>query len=405
MKQIKTILILMIGMLVLSSLVSAVADKAYLTATMKNYEPQPAEPGKYVNVYVQLENTGTATAENVKLEFVPSYPFSLDPGESKTKYIGLLGGGTFNVVEFRVKVDPNAVEGINKIKFRYNLDKDEQFWAEKELDLSIQTGNAVLAADKISVDPEEISPGEKGTVTIRLKNLADSYLSDIKVNLDISSDSIPFAPMNSAVEKDLYQLMPGQTHDFEFNIIAYPDATAGVYKIPLSVTYNDNVGSSYTKEDLVGVIVNAKPEINVVVDSTTLTTESKTGTITLKIVNKGLSNLKLMNLEVEQTDGFELISPSKQEYIGNLDSDDFETVEYRVIIKSNNVDIPLKLTYRDSNNKLYTDDMKIKLNVHSADKLGETSGSSAWMWIVLIVIVVGVFIYLRRRKKKKQKQQ
>ena len=154
MNKIITIAIIALMLIILSN-VSIAADRSYLTATLMKYEPQPAEPGKYVKVYVKLENTGTKTAENVMLEVIPEFPFSLDPGKSNQKYIGLLGGSKFHVAEFNLRVDENAVEGTNKLKIKYSLDKEQTSWAEKELDVSIQTENSVLSITDIQTEPTE----------------------------------------------------------------------------------------------------------------------------------------------------------------------------------------------------------------------------------------------------------
>ncbi|MBU0472470.1 MAG: COG1361 S-layer family protein [Nanoarchaeota archaeon] len=404
MNKIITIAIIALMLIILSN-VSIAADRSYLTATLMKYEPQPAEPGKYVKVYVKLENTGTKTAENVMLEVIPEFPFSLDPGKSNQKYIGLLGGSKFHVAEFNLRVDENAVEGTNKLKIKYSLDKEQTSWAEKELDVSIQTENSVLSITDIQTEPTELIPGSTGTIQIEIENMANAYLSDITVSLDLSSDNLPFAPMNSASEKNFYQLKTGAKEQVSFNIIAYPDAEAGIYKIPLTITYNDNVGNDYSKSDIVGVIVNSEPEIKVVVDSTTLLTGQSTGEVVLKIINKGLGDVKFLNLKLGETDNYEVLSSTNEEYIGNLDSDDFETVDFKLLLKSTEkVEIPLTLTYMDNNNKEYTQDLSLNLKIHTAEALGQKKGGSSWIIIIAVVVVAGFFYYRHRKKKKKMQQ-
>jgi len=399
----KEILFTMIFLVIATSIVSAAGEQAYLEATIMKYEPQPAQPGKYVKVYIKLENNGTANAKNVALEVNPEYPFSLDPGKSNRKEVGLLGPKSVYVAEFSLRVDEKAVEGTNKLKVRYNIDEKQQSWAEQQLDISVQTDNPVLSIDSITIEPQQIIPGSTGTIKLRVKNLADTFLSDINVNIDLSSSTLLFAPMNSPSEKNLYQLNSQATYEFDFEIIAYPNTPAGIYKIPVEITYSNNVGTKYTKSDIIGVIVNSEPDIKVVVDSTTLVQEQRVGNIVLKIINKGLNDVKLMNLKMVQTDDFEILSATNEEYIGNLDSDDFETAEFRILLKeSNTVEIPLELEYRDYNNKLYHKDVKLKLNVYSSKKLGLTNGSNWWVYLIIVIVIAGVFIYKKRKSKNKK---
>ncbi|NQU98200.1 hypothetical protein HQ533_01930 [Candidatus Woesearchaeota archaeon] len=398
----KKIILFATMLLLLISIVSA-ADTPSLTATLMKYEPQPAEPGKYTTVFIKMDNTGTGTAQNVILEIIPEYPFSLDPGKSTQEYVGALGGGSFHVAEFDLKVDEGATEGTNTLKVRYNIDGDQQIWVEQELDVSVQTQDAVLSIEEISTEPAEMAPGSSGTIKLVLKNMAYSTLSDIKVKIDLASSSLPFAPYNSASEKNIYQLKPGSTHEFNFDIIAFPDATAQIYKVPVNITYYDNIGTAYSKDDLIGVVVNSEPDIKVVVDSTTLLAEKRIGDIVLKIVNKGLNDVKLMNMKLSDSEDLEILSSSNEEYIGNLDSDDFETVDFRILFKGEDtVEIPLELDYMDNNNNYYKEDLTLKLKVHSAEKLGTSNGKGGIYFVVIVVVAVVAFIIYRRRKKKKQ---
>jgi|FLOH01.1.fsa_nt_gi hypothetical protein len=393
--------LLMIGM------VSAVSD-TYLTASLTKYDPQPAEPGKYINVFIQLENTGIDTAENVELQLIENFPFSLDPGKSNIKQIGLLGGKDFHTVEFKIKVDEKAVEGDNVLKVRYNQNPEKTVWGQAELEISVQTQDALLSIEKIQTTPTEIAPGETGTITIDLKNLADSHLSDVIVSLDLSSETLPFAPFNSASEKSIYQINPDEIKEFAFDVIAYPNAVAGIYKIPLTITYSDNVGSDYTKTDVIGVLINDEPDIQVVTDSTNLLSEKRTGSIILKIINKGLTDVKFMSLKIGETDEFEILSTSKTEYIGNLDSDDFETVEFNILVKSTEdiIEIPLELEYRNNNNKLYTQDLSLNLKIHSASALGISNSGSGWTIIIIIILIIaGIIVYRKVRKIRKKNKQ
>ena len=59
-----------------------------MRVTMINQIPDPAEPGKYVDLRFKFENNGSKAAENVEAEILPQYPFSLDPGTSAVKSLG-----------------------------------------------------------------------------------------------------------------------------------------------------------------------------------------------------------------------------------------------------------------------------------------------------------------------------
>jgi hypothetical protein len=397
------LLIGIVFLMMMSSALGAV-DNAELQATLLRYEPLPATPGDYVTVYVKMQNNGTGIANNLNLIIKPEYPFSLHPAETGEEYIGYLPAYKPYVAEFKLKVDEGAVEGANSFKVRYNVDNGQNTWVEQEFEISVRTQDAIISVESVMTEPTEIVPGSNAKVKINLKNLADSELTDITINLDLKSSTLPFAPVGSTSEKTIYRLESGKEHEFVFDIIATPAGTAGVYKVPINLTYYDNVGNMYSKSYITALIVNSVPEISLVVDGTDLYEEKMIGSITLKLVNKGLNDIKFLNIKLVDTDDFDIISSSNEEYLGNLDSDDFETAEFDLLLMKNegSIDLPVEIEYKDSNNKPYSLSKTVRLTIHTADQLGIQKSSKAGLIVFLVIIIGGGYWFLRRRKKKKQ---
>src|SRR3989338_623131 len=93
--------IILLGLIMLILLVSGVSGGVIsklaglpietdyiMKVTMLNQMPDPAEPGKYVDVRFKFENNGSKVAKNVEAEILPQYPFTLDPGTSAIKSLG-----------------------------------------------------------------------------------------------------------------------------------------------------------------------------------------------------------------------------------------------------------------------------------------------------------------------------
>src|SRR3989338_6015443 len=182
------------------------ARTSQIEVTLINQEPDPAEPGNYVYVRFKLDNNGSEEARNVEIEILPQYPFSLDPGAEALRNAGTLQsmqrGDVGVIMKYRLRVDKNAVEGKNEIKSRYRIDKG--VWIEpEEFFIDIQTHDAVLSVDSVSVDKEFFEPGSSGILRIGIVNEADSLIKDIKARLDLSG--IPFVPLGSTNEKSVYQ--------------------------------------------------------------------------------------------------------------------------------------------------------------------------------------------------------
>jgi hypothetical protein len=377
-----------------------------LKASLVNQDPDPVEPGNYVDVRFKLDNEGTEEARDVEVEILPEYPFSLYSGNSLRK-IGTLEsrqkGDTGVVIKYRLRVDEKAIEGENEIRMRYKVENNG--WIEPdEFLIDIQTQDAILAVESI-ISTSSIIPGESSLLKIRIKNMADSLLNNIKVNLDLGS--VPLIPLGSTNEKTLYQLDAKESYDVEFNLIAEPDAESKIYKVPLQLEYFDELGTKYIKNQTIGITIGAKPDISITLDDSEIFQSGKAGEIVIKVVNKGVTDIKFMNLELMSSDDYRTLSNSEA-YLGNIDSDDFETADFEVFVektKDKSIKIPIEIEYMDANNNDYNNKLSLDLNLYSgseAKKLGLENGNKfGGVIIVIIIVAAGLYLYRRKRKKKK----
>lgn len=386
-------------------------DKYNVAYNLVNQIPDPAEPGKYVELRWKVENFGSKDAENVIVELLPEYPFSLDPGVNPVQKIGRVWGrqiGEEGVMTFyKVRVDKDAIEGNNQIKLRYSLDNGVSWLNLEPFNVRVRTQDAILAIEDVSSTFDMIKPGEVSTLKVKLRNLADSLLKDIKVELDV--DDVPFAPIGSTNEKTIKNLNSGEIKEVEFNLMAEAGADSNIYKVPLNVDYLDWSGNAYSKESTIGLVIGSEPDLMIGLDSSEIKSSGKTGNVVIKFTNKGLTDVKLLNVKLKQSNDYSIIS-NVEDYIGNIDSDDYETTEFKINVKKTDKEkVPLKmeLEYRDANNNLYTEDVSVDLKLYSkkqSQQLGlEKKSSATGIIIVLVIVAAGLFFYIRYRKKKAAK--
>ena len=395
---------------VLTGLTAPPIETHYIMkVTMISQIPDPAEPGKYVDVRFKFENNGSKTAENVEAEILPQYPFSLDPGTSAIKSLGSINpqqkGDNGVIIKFRLRVDKDALEGQSEIKLRYRTGK-EGWITLPEFKINIQPYDAILLLEKVISDPEIIKPGEKATIEITFNNIAEILLKKLRVKMHLSS--VPLAPIGSTNEKVIEKIDKGKKSQLKFDVIAEPDATSGVYKVPIEFTYYDNLGKNYNRSSTIGLIIGSEPDLAINIDSTTIYQAARKGEITIKMVNKGVSDLKLLNVKMAESNEYTIISPNEV-YVGNIDSDDYETAEFTIFVKNTKekkVMLPITLEYKDANNVDYVENINLELLLYDtseAKQLGLIQGNGTVGFIVIIIIVVvGFFVYRKWRKSKKK---
>jgi hypothetical protein len=123
--SIKNILLFLVISFTILNFVSAVqvnltsvGDVMQLTSL--KYEPYPVNPGEYFDLWISAQYVGSPGAYGTHFELVPDYPFSLDPNESAVQDFGVVNSPAI-VLHYKVKVDENAVNGINELKLNYNV--------------------------------------------------------------------------------------------------------------------------------------------------------------------------------------------------------------------------------------------------------------------------------------------
>lgn len=267
-----------------------------LRVALTDYDPSPAQPGKYVTLYLKAENSGGDVITNPKFKLELSYPFSLQPGESEYKTTNSLGASEKVLLEYDLYVDNAALAGTYTLNLKLCTNNECTSYAKTPFDVTVRTGGA--------------------------------------------------------------------------------------------------------------------PRIEVGIEDSDIFSGGKKGTVTLHIINRGLLDTKFLIMELKETEQFQIISPPRI-YIGELQSDDFETAEYDIYVKptvaaleSTKIKLPVVIEYSDSNDKEYISNFDVNLDVYSRTdlvKLGLVSNSFG-KYVIAIFVFFGLlvgYILFRRHKKKK----
>jgi hypothetical protein len=389
------------------SATSVSASAALLSADIVKCDPNPAQIGQYVNVWIKIENIGNTRAEDVSVKLIPSYPFSLDAGDDAVRKIGILSKDRHASLEYHLYVDENARPGTRSIKVLYQ-DDEGTAWIEEELDIWVGSGSdtfdsrGTIQLEQITTEPEVLMPGDEGTVTFTLKNTATQYSITIDgeeydTNARIRSatlESTDDINVNSDPYHDTGILGPGDTVDLTYNIEVDDTARDGTKHLEFIL-----VGSSYTynydwdipmKVDSAGIkVIPTKP----------MTLKNGVSTLEFDIVNTHPSTLNSVSIK-PQAEGIEF-SPMEY-FIGSMDHDELFTVEFDAITVSDNIstsaDLKLTARYRNGYNQHETaiDDLSLAI------VFVESNSGNGLMGIGLLVAILAIsgFLIYRRNKNK-----
>src|SRR3989338_773787 len=269
-------------------------------------------------------------------------------------------------------------------------------------------GISALTITSVITSPVEVAQGENTNVKIELDNDGDFDLEDVSVSLDLTN--VPFAPYSSSSEVSFDELREGKTKSADFDLIALNTATAGIYKIPVHISYTDtNDDLRKTKDSLISITVNSKPVLGINVGENLLLKNSN-NQLTVQIVNKGLSDVKFLEINLKPSAYYDILSQNSV-YIGDIDSDDFDSADFQIFFKSDSPDIVyvhVTINYKDPTNKPYTEDFSVPVNVYTKDKaieLGLMPQSRTGLYVgIVIALIIIFFIYRYFRKRSKMKK-
>jgi hypothetical protein len=343
---------------------------------------------------------------------MPEYPFSLDSTTQPTLTFGSLDPSEDVVFEYKVRIDEKAVIGTNTLKLRETL--DGVTWSDHDYNVLVKVTESVLSVSEISTTPEQFHPGEISALDITLKNLASTILKDVTVKLNLETETstttgatvadLPFVPVYSTTEKKIRYLEGGEEQTISFNLKTYANAESRVYKVPITISYTDESGNTFSRTDLIGVIVGSEPKLTVLVESSQIRSAGSSGEVVIKFVNKGVTNIKFLNVKVEENELVDVLSTTNEVYIGGIDSDDYDTANFRVkIAKStgSSGSLPLVIDYMDANNKEYSEKIDLPLSFLSDSELGVETKSPVGtiVFVGIAVVVIGFFIWRRKKRK------
>ncbi|MFT4311471.1 MAG: COG1361 S-layer family protein [Candidatus Woesearchaeota archaeon] len=401
----KKITIIMLALIMLMPL--AIANPVP-NVELATQNPLPARQGSTVDVTINIQNIGSADIRNMEVEIVDSNFIKLLSEQQRKTNVPILGSFKDFSRTYTFLIEENTPDGTNFIDVKL-ISQNNRVITNKRVPIQVGTTTPTLTVTSVNLEPQNAAPGQEFKLTIGVRNDASAVARDVSVALDLEPliagnaiiRDLPFTTINMANTKKTARINQGQISYFEFNLLTFPEATSRVYKLPININFEDEQGNQMQQNVQTAITINGEPNLIIDIDQTNINKNQRTGDITFIVINTGLTDLKTTTIKVEESENFNLLTPGRLQYLGNIDSDDFDTVRYRFQIpEGDNVQIPLTLNYKDALNNDFEETFQVTLNLHE----GSQNGSGSLIAIILILAVTG-FIYYRYKKKQNQQEE
>lgn len=366
---------------------------------LSSQDPDPVSPGNYVELSFRVSNPGENSISNLKLQLVENRYVTLAPNEDEIVDLGSIPAQSnsesgFTTAKVRVYIEDNAPVGSQEVRVKLINGVQESF---KDFLITVREENPSLSVNVIqSIEELTYKPGEQKPLTLELENFNSIDMKNVKISIDTDVE------ISSGVETQAdYYIVQGTNvqridsidsntkSSVSFTLGISPTASIQPYQIPVTVEYSDVLGNDYTEEFDVTVLVNADVDLLLTLDRV------ENGRVTFGIANPGPGIVK--GAFVEITNSVDEVIGA--EYIGDLNADDFQTVqiEYTPSAELESEDVTLKVDFSDG---YYTADVEEKVFTIDGTATSERSSSSPIVLIIIVIlIIVGAYFLLFRKRK------
>ena len=318
------IAIIILGLSGLENLAHAysyISEQPILKIQELKYKPYPAEAGKYMDLWIKIENIGTDEAENVTCVLLPEYPFFLDPNENATRNIGRLPGAEEVILQYKLRVDSNAVEGWNEMKIKCKKGS-ANVWVTHKFEIYVESKIPEFAIGSVTSEPSKLFPdSEENKLSVEIQNIGTGKAELVTAKLLLPQGITPSESYSNIA--NLGTIEEGESKIAEFYIDVDKNVAPGNYKAKLIVKYKDsNNNREEYKNQSLSIDINIKPlplfEIENVTTIPKKISQGDKVTLKLRIKNVGFKEAKSVSAKIYKQSEQPFDFDEKYDYIGNL---------------------------------------------------------------------------------------
>ncbi len=387
-------------------------DTASLKVTLLNQDPDPAEPGKYVEIRLKAEKFGNNPLTNVNFFLDAGYPFSFDGSDTPDRNIGKItyisGEDWYYTLKYKLKVDPDALEGDYTLKLKYQTNNSD-IKGVIEFHVSVaDSKNPELVAGSIISNPTKLVPDtDVAQLNIEISNIGDEDAQNVIVKMDFPDKLTPSYSYSDRANLGTIQAGSGKTATFYIDIDKTADSRS--YTVPLIISYkekDDEKNEYKTKTLSIEIPIKEKPNFRI----NSLTTEPANPSpgdkvkLKLNIENTG-KDAESVSIKLYKESSQPITFDEKTDYIGTMDKGQTGTGIITLTIDS------------DAEPKKYILDMEIRaidgeqvivqnetISLTVSPRVARANNWLGFIVLGIAVVISGIYLIVKSSKKEKKKK-
>ena len=182
----KKLIISVITILLIISTASAATNLPDISGSniiieSSTYDPAPAEPGNYLDLYVTIKNNGGKSIKNLNLQLEDRYPFAVV--DSIDNEIKELVNGREKLIRYKIYISEDVLSGDYSIPIKACTNKDcSNIIKESNIEISVNAGSTPIM--EIGLDDYNlITPGSLNEIIITSVNKGKQGIQFLTIDL------------------------------------------------------------------------------------------------------------------------------------------------------------------------------------------------------------------------------
>lgn len=398
-------LIIMSGVIISTKVLAATNDVAYgkLNAVLLNQDPDPAEPGKYVELRWKITKEGSGALNEISFQLDNKYPFKIDNSEDAVKVIddwsGYAGSDEYYILYYKVLVDPAAIEGDYDLVLLMNVSSTT---VEKKFTIHVDdANNPELVTGVIRTNPLKLMPDSTDNqVSVELLNLGKDDAELVVATLNLPKGFENTYSYSSIAS--LGTVAGGSSKAALFFIDLNKSVREGSYPATLTLKYREEGENTILSKELpINLEVKNKPRFEIIgVDyNPTVILSGDSATISITIKNVGSKDADSVSVRAFKESSQPFDFDEKSDFVGTLKAGQEGTA---IITLNVDKDADSKEYLMDIEiRSLYNGDVFTQNDVIKVDIVSKKSGfiSKYWGIILAVIVVIIILVYLTLKKK------
>lgn len=379
-------------------------DFGALDITLLNQDPDPAQPGEYVELRFKVEKVGNEELSDISFELQPQYPFSFDASDTPVKELGdwkVQGDNSqYYTLYYKLRVDENALEDTYNVSL---LQKANGISSSREFEIRVDEPRDIeLAVGSVQTQPRKLVPNyQDAQVDIELVNIGEEDAYQVIAEMKLVDGIEESFGYSNRVTLGTLESGLGKTASFYIDTLE--NLTNGVHETLLEVTYKDRDDNVVeTIEIPFDLRVFGKPQYDVVETQVTQSLVSgSTGEVFVELQNIGKEDADLVSIQIFKDSTQPFSFDERSDFIGKLDQGDSGQAVFTFDVDEGAQAKEYRLTMQIRSivdGEVFVEEKELIIPVQE----GEASSSLPIIPLVVGVIVGGIagfFIGKRNLKK------